>query len=111
MIPSFCLPHVPSFVTALRITETFNDLFETDCVKEVHLKQKQWTKTLPDGMEQLVDYNLCFVHFKDSSFNQDILDKCIAKIESDNYFKLFPDKRKDKFWKVFIHTPRKAGLE
>ena len=107
MIPSFCLPHVPSFVTALRITETFNDLFETDCVQEVHLKQKQWTK--PDG--SIVDYNLCFVHFKDSSFNHDILDKCLAKIESHNYFKLFPDKRKDKFWKVFIYTTRKAHVE
>lgn len=104
--PSFCLPHVPIFVSADNITLAFNDLFDADCVKEVHLKQKQLTKD-----ERTIDYYICFIHFKQEvSVNQDILDKCLADIRDKTHFRIKPDVRKPFFWKVFLNKTIKSAL-
>ena len=111
MIPSFCLPHVPYFVSAELITDTFNDLFQADCVKDVHVKRKQYTRKHSDGTEQLIDYNLCFIHFKDADFNQEILEKCLLKITGEHkHFRIKPNANKPFFWKVFINNPTKSVI-
>ena len=100
MIPSMCIPHVDAMFSADFITETFNKLFEVDCVKEVHLKRKQFT--YPNG--NVRDYNLCFIHFKEAEFKQDILDVCLLDITNHKHFVVKPYENQRTFWKVFLYV-------
>ncbi len=36
-IPSFCIPHLMSFVTEAKVKRVFNELFECECVKEIQM--------------------------------------------------------------------------
>ena len=63
MIPSLCIPHVDSRFSAEIISDTFNALFQTDCVKDVQLKKKQFT--YPNG--KVRDFHLCFISMNPSS--------------------------------------------
>ena len=74
-------------------------LFQTDCVKDVQLKKKQFT--YPNG--KVRDFNLCFIHFKESDFSQDVLDSCLADLNgADKHFVIKPYEDEDTFWKVFL---------
>ena len=99
MIPSLCIPHVDSRFSAEIISDTFNALFQADCVKDVQLKKKQFT--YPNG--KVRDFHLCFIHFKESEFSQDVLDSCLADLNGgDKHFVIKPYEDEDTFWKVFL---------
>ena len=66
MIPSLCIPHVDSRFSAEIISDTFNALFQTDCVKDVQLKKKQFT--YPNG--KVRDFHLCFISRNPSSLKK-----------------------------------------
>ena len=105
--PSFCLPHVPYFVSAEQITYVFNELFQADCVLDVHIKRKQFVK---DGAT--IDYNLCFIHFKeDVDVNVKALEKVLDDIKTKGFCKVKPDSHKPHFWKVFTNTKGKPTIE
>ena len=105
-IPSFCIPHMMSFVTDEKVMDVFNELFGCDCVENVQMVHME-----KNGKK----YQMCFVHFYDMYVDPEMGGGKWSKLDGPQaFFKLAPDQNKINpstgqpyYWKVFLNkTPK-----
>ena len=105
-IPSFCIPHMMSFVTDEKVMDVFNELFGCDCVETVQMIHME-----KNGKK----YQMCFVHFYDMYVDPEMGGGKWSKLNGpDAFFKLAPDQNKINpstgqpyYWKVFLNKTQK----
>ena len=109
-IPSFCIPHLMSFVTEAKVKRVFNELFECECVKEIQMVPME-----KDGKV----YQMCFIHFHDMPVDPEIGGGKWSSLDPENkasFFKLKPDNKvnlvtgEPYFWKVFLNKKTKPEI-
>ncbi len=105
-IPSFCIPHMMSFVTDEKVTDVFNELFGCECVENVQMVPMEKNGKI---------YQMCFVHFHDMYVDPEMGGGKWSKLDGPQaFFKLAPDQKRINpstdqpyFWKVFLNKTTK----
>ena len=101
-----------SFVTEAKVKRVFNELFERECVKEIHMVPMP----AKDGKAA---HQMCFIHFDDMPVDPDIAGGKWATLvagDKSSFFKLKPDNKVNPatgeayFWKVFLNNKTKPEI-
>ncbi len=105
-IPSFCIPHIMSFVTDKKVADVFNELFGCECVENVQMVPMEKNGKM---------YQMCFVRFHDMFVDPEMGGGKWSKLDGPQaFFKLAPDQKRINpstgqpyFWKVFLNKTTK----